>query len=190
MDASRIGISAALLSSICCIGPLLLAGVGLGGLGAGAWIGTHHWYFMAAAGIVLGFAWYFYQRETRRCKTERCEMTGGRVARITLSLATLVVVGFLVLNVYSYAGDDGVEGVVPVAGELTTVISVDGMTCVSCTLTVERSLNDLEGVSETAASVPAKSVTVRYDPTRVSLEEMVGAVNETGFRARMPEDAT
>ena len=190
MDVNRIGISAAVLSSICCIGPLLLAGVGLGGFGIGAWIGIYHWHFMAVAGLALGLAWYFYLRERRRCKTERCEMARGNATRVTLSLATLVVLGFLGLNVYSYAGDSSAEGTVPGAGELTVEIPVEGMTCVSCTITVERRLNDLIGVAKATASVPAKSVTVNYDPTKVNIGEMVEAVSETGFRARMPEDAT
>ena len=190
MDLSRIGISAAVLSSVCCIGPLLLAGLGLGGLGIGAWIGTHHWYFTAAAVIVLGFSWYSYQRERRRCKAERCAMAGGRVVRTTLSLATLVVLGFLGLNVYSYAGDSGTDGTVPVAGELRVEIPVEGMTCISCTITVEERLTRLEGVVKARASVPAKSVMVTYDPTKASLGELLKAVNETGFRARLPEDAS
>ena len=190
MDVNRIGISAVVQSSICCIGPLVLAGVGLGGLGIGAWIGIYHWHFMAVAGLALGLGWYFYHRERRRCRTERCEMARGDATRITLSLATLVVLGFFGLNVYSYAGDSSAEGTVPGSGELTVEIPVEGMTCVSCTITVERRLNDLKGVAKTTASVPEKSVTVRYDPTKVDLAEMVRAVNETGFRARMPDDAT
>ena len=42
------------------------------------------------------------------------------------------------------------------------------------------------GAGELVASVQAKSVTVRFDAGKVSLEELVAAVNGTGFRAHMP----
>lgn len=70
-----------------------------------------------------------------------------------------------------------------------TVIPVEGMTCFSCELQVEHSLKDLEGVGEVKASAPQRSVTMSYDPARVSVEKLVEAVNQTGYRARLPEKA-
>ena len=188
MNFNKTGIISAALASVCCVGPLLLATLGLGGLGISAFIGEYHWYFIGGSTVVLTFAWVRFLRERRRCATERCEMVNGRLTRVTLPLATLAVVGFMGLNVYTYAEPDPVSSasVALAADQTEAVIPVDGMTCFTCTIAVEGSLVDLHGVGEVVASVQAKSVTVRFDAGQVSLEELVAAVNGTGFRAHMP----
>ena len=92
-------------------------------------------------------------------------MVNGRVTRVTLPLATLAVAGLMGLNVYTYAEPEPVSPTSPalVAGQTEAVIPVDGMTCFSCTIAVEGSLANLQGVGEVVASVPGKSVTVRFD---------------------------
>ncbi len=67
-------------------------------------------------------------------------------------------------------------------------IPVEGMTCVTCTIPVENSLKKLDGVQAAKASIPKKSVTVSYDPQQVQLEQLVEAVNATGYRAQMPKE--
>lgn len=187
MQARKLGILSAFLASVCCVGPVLLAVVGLGGLGLGAFIGANHWYFIAGAGLLLGWAWYAYLRERRRCVTDRCEMVGGKATRIALPLATLVVLGFFGLNLYTYVGGATAQASTPSAAYAQVVLPVEGMTCYTCTVTVEHSLKALEGVQEAKASVPGRSVTVSYDPGKVRVEQLVAAVNETGYRARLPE---
>ena len=185
MQARNLGILSAFLASLCCMGPVLLAALGLGGLGLGAFIGAYHWYFLAGAGLLLGLAWYAYLRERKRCVADRCEMVGGKTARITLPLVTLFVLGFLGLNLYTYGGSATAK--ISTAAYTQVVLPVEGMTCYTCTLTVEHSLKSLEGVQEAKASVPGKSVTVNYDTRQVSVEQLVEAVNKTGYQARRPE---
>ena len=127
MQARNLGILSAFLASLCCVGPVLLAVLGLGGLGLGAFIGANHWYFIAGASLLLGLAWYAYLRERRRCATDRCAMVGGKTARITLPLATLFVLGFLGLNVYTFAGSATAK--ISTAAYTQVVLPVEGMTC-------------------------------------------------------------
>lgn len=186
MQARKVGIFAAILASLCCVGPLLLAALGLGSLGISAFIGANHWYFIAGAGAVLALAWYLYFRERRRCETEQCEIVGGKATRITLPLVTFAVLGFFSLNLYTYAGGDiGGSSILP-AAYTQTVIPVEGMTCVTCTIPVEKSLKKLEGVQAAKASIAKKSVTVNYDPEQVQIEQLVKAVNSTGYKAQLP----
>ncbi len=186
MLATKLGLGSASLASLCCVVPVGLAVLGLGGLGVGAFIDANHWYFIAVAGVLLALSWYAYWRERRRCRTERCEIVGGKTARVALPLATLAVVGFFGLNLYTYAGADGQEiGLVPSAHAQIT-IPVEGMTCYSCTAHVEQNLKGLDGVQDVAASVPQKAVTVTYDPELISVEQLIDRVNETGYRAHKP----
>ena len=187
MESNKTGILSVLMASVCCVGPLFLAALGLGGLGVGAFIGAYHWYFIGGATVVLGFAWVSFLRERRRCRTERCEMAGGKLTRIMLPLATLGVAAFLAMNVYAYAGGTVADESLARYGQATVTIPVEGMTCFTCTITVEGSLEDLDGVREATANVPGKSVTVSFNPDRVTVKNLVEAVNETGYRAELPD---
>ncbi|MBI3083464.1 MAG: heavy-metal-associated domain-containing protein, partial [Candidatus Omnitrophica bacterium] len=187
MKADRLGILSALFASVCCLGPVLLVLLGLGSLGFGALIGRYHWWFIGAAIVLLTIAWRSYLKEARRCKTASCEMARGKTTRTVLLLASVVVAVFVGLNLYTYASQTHQTsslGTVPRPGQLASVvIPVEGMTCFTCELTVESSLNKLPGVQSADAKVTEQAAYVRYDPARVSLEALIAAINKTGYKA-------
>ncbi len=187
MQARQLGIFAAFIASLCCVGPLLLAALGLGGLGIAGFIGTNHWFFVGGAAALLIIAWYLYLREKKRCETEQCEMMGGKATRISLPLATLAVLTFFGLNLYTYAGGDISQSTDLLAVHAQTTIPVEGMTCYSCTVHIESSLKDMDGVYEVRASVPEKSVAISYDSAKVDVNILVAAINKTGYQAKTPE---
>ena len=61
-------------------------------------------------------------------------------------------------------------------------LAVTGMTCGSCAARVEKRLNGLDGV---AASVnyATERATVDYDPAVVGPDQLIAAVEETGYGA-------
>jgi Cu+-exporting ATPase len=61
-------------------------------------------------------------------------------------------------------------------------LDVEGMTCASCVARVERKLNRLDGV-DAEVNLATESATVRFDPARVQLAELVGAVAAAGYHA-------
>jgi len=189
MKPDRLGILSALFASVCCLGPVLLILLGLGGLGVGALIGRYHWWFIGAAIGLLTYAWRSYFKEKRRCTTAHCEMASGQTTKWTLLLASAVVATFVGLNVYTYASQ-GRTNAIPhsssVASLATVKIPVEGMTCFTCELTVESSLKRLPGVQEADAKVTEEAAYVRYDSSRVSLDELIAAINKTGYKAKQP----
>lgn len=189
MKSGWMGILSALVASLCCIGPLVLVLLGLGTLGLGAALGRYHWWFLLAAMGLLAFAWRAYLKEKGRCQAARCEMAQGKAARWTLTLATLIVALFAGLNLYTYASQSGARSSRPTpAGAFASVaIPVEGMTCFTCELTVESSVKHLPGVQSVDARVKDKAAYVRYDPSTVQPEEIVAAINKTGYRASQPE---
>lgn len=72
------------------------------------------------------------------------------------------------------------------AGGTTVRFPVDGMTCGMCEIRVEQRLNALPGVGAADAQVKHAQVVVTYDPERVHVEQLVEAINQTGFRASAP----
>src|SRR2546422_4285514 len=59
------------------------------------------------------------------------------------------------------------------------------MTCASCAARVERNLNKLEGV-EASVNYATEQASVRYDANRVKLEQLIAAVEGTGYKAALP----
>ena len=68
----------------------------------------------------------------------------------------------------------------------TVALTVDGMTCASCSVAVRMVLKKLEGVKDAKVSAPDKRAVVEYEPAKVTPQQMVDAVNNLGYRASLP----
>ena len=60
-------------------------------------------------------------------------------------------------------------------------LTIDGMSCSHCLNAVRGALDTLPGV--TVETVTLGRATVSYDPARVTLDEIVDAVNDEGYTA-------
>jgi P-type Cu+ transporter len=65
-------------------------------------------------------------------------------------------------------------------------LPIEGMTCSSCAGRVEKSLNGLDGV-EATVNFATERATVNFDPVQVAPEDLVGAVEDVGYAASLPE---
>lgn len=63
--------------------------------------------------------------------------------------------------------------------KLTVQFKIDGMSCGGCVKTVRNALEAVEGV--TVHSVEIGYAEVEIDPAEVSKEQLVGAIDDTGF---------
>ena len=191
--AGTLGALSAVLASACCGLPLLLLAVGLGGLGLGSFLGTYHWYFTGAGMAFLAGAWFVFLREKARLRAAGSEIRHARLMPTLLAVATAAVVGFGGLNVASALGLGSKAREVRDAGsgwhgELAQVVlPVDGMTCVTCEWGVEKALGKIDGVVDARASSSEQKVLVRYQPGKVTIEQLIEAVDSTGYKASMPD---
>jgi copper chaperone CopZ len=115
-------------------------------------------------------------------------MGGQRSAIVTLSITTVLVIGFAGLNISRY-----VFGSVPPAAENRlanglshAVISVDGLSCVACEIPVRHALRRIDGVKAIYVSAATKTAMVEYEPGQTNPEQLVAAINSTGYRASLP----
>jgi P-type Cu+ transporter len=74
-----------------------------------------------------------------------------------------------------------------VAPERVT-LALEGMTCASCAARIERKLNTLEGV-EATVNYATERASVRFDPARVALDDLVRSVEATGYGVALPRAA-
>lgn len=62
---------------------------------------------------------------------------------------------------------------------------VEHMNCATCPIVVRNALLDLKGVEEVSVSMNDKTVIVSFDNKTLSSEDLVTAVSNSGFPARL-----
>jgi len=63
-------------------------------------------------------------------------------------------------------------------------ISVNGMTCLGCEVTLEKSISKIEGIIKVKASVKNDNVVLEYDQTKTDREQIINAIQEAGYQAK------
>ena len=67
------------------------------------------------------------------------------------------------------------------AATKTVTLSVPGMTCSACPITVKKALNKVEGVSKTQVSLEKKEAVVTFDDTKTNVEAITKATASAGY---------
>ncbi|MGH9386950.1 MAG: heavy metal translocating P-type ATPase [Vicinamibacterales bacterium] len=77
------------------------------------------------------------------------------------------------------------EAVTAAATERIT-LPVDGMSCAACQTTVQGALRATRGVTQAAVNLMTHEATIVYQPSLVTPDALVDAVNATGYVAHLP----
>lgn len=65
---------------------------------------------------------------------------------------------------------------------------ITGMTCAACAARIEKGLNKTEGVSKATVNFALESASVEYDPSAVSIQDMIKKVEKLGYGAAVKSD--
>lgn len=60
-------------------------------------------------------------------------------------------------------------------------LKIDGMTCSHCEKTIEQSINNLNGIKKTKASLASGLVSIKLDSSKVSINDIIKAIEEVGY---------
>ncbi len=63
----------------------------------------------------------------------------------------------------------------------TTIIPVQGMTCMGCVSSVKRVLGGITGVAQAEVSLEKAQATVSYDAAKTSLPAIKAAITDAGY---------
>lgn len=63
----------------------------------------------------------------------------------------------------------------------TVTLSVSGMTCAACPITVKHALNKVKGVTKVDASYEKKQAVVSFDDAQTNAQELTRATTNAGF---------
>jgi mercuric ion transport protein len=179
------GIVTAIVASLCCIGPAVLAIVGVGGISLFSAFVKYRPYFIGFTAILLGLAFYLtYRKREVVCEDGSCKIeSAAKWNKITVWLATLIAAGAI-----AFPFVDGVStaevntSIIPGA---TAVLDIKGMDCKACARGLEGMLAQIEGVRQAKVDFDKGMGTVVYDPKRVSPSTFVDRINETSYTAAL-----
>ncbi|MFV0424101.1 MAG: heavy metal translocating P-type ATPase [Bacilli bacterium] len=81
----------------------------------------------------------------------------------------------------------GYEAIVDIETS-SIVLDIVGMSCASCASKIESKLNQFEGVIRANVNFATEKANVKYEPQKVKLSELIIAINEIGYEAKIRTD--
>ena len=67
--------------------------------------------------------------------------------------------------------------------EAQVILDLEGMTCASCAMRIEKGLKKVPGVKDAGVNFAIEQATVTYDPLQTGVEQMVQKVEAAGYKA-------
>lgn len=188
MQSKNLGLISAILGSACCVGPVLLAFLGVFSL-AGGFFSRFHWAFIGVGAVGVAAAWWQFRREKRQLRAVAARMRNEAVTRDILIFSTVLIVAVFGFSAYPLLAR---RARVPTATATTAAnmesvtLPVSGMDCAICAVPIKERLHELAGVSHVEVNIPKGTVSVNYDPAKVKPEQLVATINSTGYKATLP----
>lgn len=168
------------LASVCCIGPIVLAALGLGGIGFAAGLDRYRPYFLGAMVVFLGLVFYrTYRQDADACAAGSCAPGSGKPMKVALWVIAALAAGMATFpNWVTLVTRRSLP--VAVANAQTVKLSVSGMDCAACTIGIEQSLKKIPGVMNAAIDFSKGEATVVVERGKVDISAFVRAVESSG----------
>jgi len=183
---------AAIAASSCCIGPLILAALGVGGASAFATLGAFRPYILGVTAALLAGGFYLTYRKPQvtaggdACFCDSSKPKANRAARIGLWTATALVVVFASAPPLLAAATHAAP--VPVAAGQSVeqaTIPVAGLDCEACAAPPRKALTKIGAFHVPTLDPNGQTATASYDPAPGRLPAFVAVINE--IRRQAPE---
>ena len=73
------------------------------------------------------------------------------------------------------------------AASKTVTLSVPGMTCAACPITIKKALTEIDGVTEAEVSFERKDAVVTFDDTKTSVSALIEATANAGYPSHLAQ---
>jgi mercuric ion binding protein len=67
------------------------------------------------------------------------------------------------------------------AATQTVTLSVPGMTCAACPITVKKALSKVDGVTKTDVTFEKREAVVTYDDSKTTIQKLTKATEDAGY---------
>jgi copper chaperone CopZ len=181
-------IVSAIVASLCCLGPAVVALIGAGSLGAFAAFEKFRPYFIGLTAILLDAAFYLtYRKREVKCEDGSCKIEGaGKWNKFGVWGATIIAA--LAVSYPYLAAKTSAATNAAFAPKATVVLDVKGMTCTACASHIQTALSKVKGVHRANVEYEAGKAAVEYDPALVQPEALIQRVDETGYKATLAQE--
>ena len=183
-----VGLLTALSASLCCITPVLALLAGTSGLASTfSWLEPFRPYFIGLTFLVLCFAWYQKLKPQKPidCNCETYEKQNFMQTKTFLGIVTIFAIVMLGFPAYSSIFFPNTEKQITVVDKSkieTVEFKISGMSCISCEHHVSTEINKLKGIVEARVSYEKGNTIVKFDNSKVSLNDIEKAINSTGYK--------
>ncbi len=178
-----VAVFSGIIASSCCIGPAILALLGIAGAGIFAGFENIRPFFIAITLILLISAFYLtYRKREIKCEDGTCRIeSAGKWNKIVLWLAAFII---LLAILFPYSNfTTTINARVQHAGEVReVVIPFEGMTCTGCESSVEMAIKKVPGVMEVRADHLRGEVFIRFDSKKAKVDDFKKAINGAGYK--------
>ena len=184
IDGTLRGALAGLISSACCLAPLVILLIGVGNLSLAASMGAYRNYFIIAgiSFVLLSIASHLRKKAKQcACSYKQLLKSESRFVATTLITFTLIfgLLNFAVIPYVTAIADSNKAAASPVSSstQLRELrFRVYGMTCESCAEAIKVSLSKLNGVVKADVSYAEGVAVVVYDASIINQQEIVKKV--------------
>lgn len=191
------GVLSAIAASLCCITPVLALIAGSTGIASTfSWLEPARPYLIFISVAVLGFAWYRKLKPAKAgeiacaCEGESAEGLPGTKpsfwqSKTFLGIVTVFAALMLAFPYYSkvfYPPTPAKIMVVQSNNIQQAHLEIAGMTCAACEQEVKHEVAKLPGFIDASVDYKTGKAMVKYDQSRTTLQQIVSAVNATGYK--------
>ena len=73
------------------------------------------------------------------------------------------------------------------AASKTVTLSVPGMTCAACPITIKKALTEVDGVTDAEVSFDKKEAVVTFDDAKTDVSTLIEATTDAGYPSRVAQ---
>lgn len=186
----KVWVVAAVWASLCCITPVLALLLWVGGIASTFdRIQPFRPYIIWFTVLVLLYLWWkFLNKKYGKQEIDcDCEEDANFYSTWWFMILITFIAGALLLFPYYaqvFAQWWSTTSAIVSASEVTETFSVEGMTCGGCEALAKWTLSNYAWISKVDASYIDGEVTVNFDPSQISLEDIkVNLLKDTGYKA-------
>jgi mercuric ion transport protein len=174
-------------ASLCCIVPILgIIGGSSSLLSSIAWLEPFRPFFIASTLGVLGFAWYGALKPKAKddcgCEPKQKSLFESKKFLGFVTIFSLLLLSFPTYSKFILQNNTPTAVEADQTTNKKITIAVNGMTCPSCELHIEKEVVKLSGITSVKASYANNSATIEYNPEKVNVDKIIEAINKTGYK--------
>lgn len=198
MDTKKLSslgaVMTAILASLCCIGPVVVALIGIGSIGAFAAFEAYRPYLIGMTVLLLALAFYLaYRKREVMCEDGSCKIeSASKWNKLTVWLAAALAALAIAFPSFNFTNANAAHVMLNQQRKqnstVVAVLEIEGMDCKGCAKGLEATLSRAAGVKNAAVEFEKSRAIVEYDSTKTSVERLVAVVDETGFKAKLSEN--